>query len=273
MNRNVGICSYPKSGNTWLRFLLANMMQRNSNITYNNINGIVPTGLPVKASFASNLEGWQFYKTHLPMVEAAGTYDKLIYIVRNGFDALESYRWFLDKQHPKLFEDEKDFLIGHKKFYGFWGEHYDHLLATDNRIHILRYEDLIKNTHEELLRVVKFLDLNEDTYNKVCTDAIYKSEKDKMRSMPGSAKFMKAASGTANFIRSGVSGKGKKYWEGTGYFGNIVEQPSFKETMLNLYDVHISSGPSPKNISLLDTLSFEKKNLYRKLYKICLLSQ
>ena len=110
MNRNVGICSYPKSGNTWLRFLLANMMQRNSNITYNNINGIVPTGLPVKASFASNLEGWQFYKTHLPMVEAAGTYDKLIYIVRNGFDALESYRWFLDKQHPKLFEDEKDFL-------------------------------------------------------------------------------------------------------------------------------------------------------------------
>ncbi|MDC1398230.1 sulfotransferase domain-containing protein [Octadecabacter sp.] len=273
MHRNVGICSFPKSGNTWLRFLLANMMQDKLDVTYANINDIVPTGLPVKNASLNHLEGWQFYKTHLPMAEAAGIYDKIIYIARDGFDALESYRWFLEKQHPKLFENNTDFLIGHSKFYGFWGEHYDHFLAADDRIHTLRYEDLIENTHAELLNVVKFLDLDETKYYKVCSDAADKSKKDKMRSMSGSDKFMKAASGTTNFIRRGVGGKGEKYWEKTEYFGNIVQQPNFRETMFNLYGTRISSSPLPKKIPLLSKLLFEKKNFKRRLKKLYSRSQ
>lgn len=267
MNEKVGLCSYPKSGNTWVRFLLANIINPTSKVDYGNINNLIPTGLP-NVTPSHTLEGLCLYKTHLPLTQALEIYDKIIYIARNGFDALESYRWFLFKQHPNLFQNDTDFIISHHKFYGFWGDHYDETLINTDRVHLLKYENLNRNPLDEILSVIDFLGLERERYSQLCSEAILKSSKDNMRGMTGSAKFMKAASSSTNFVRRGESGKGRKYWNDSGYLGNIVSQSNFKESMFNLYNECIKEAPPAKEIPILAIIKFTKRNFIRKLYKI-----
>lgn len=247
--------------------MIANMMEVERSIDYHNIDKIIPTGVPTLKAPEATLAGWEFYKTHLPIGEAANIYDRVIYIERDGFDALESYRWFLQKQHPKLFRSDVDFLLGHRRFYGYWGEHYNQEFDGVNSVHIVRYEDLKNDSRQELNAVLEFLDVDVISQTRNLDMAILRSSRERMKALPGSAEFMKAANKSTNFVRRGESGKGLKYWTEAGFLSQVMTQPGFLASMKRFSYAYPEVPALLKKIGVRDSISFHARDIVRKVRK------
>lgn len=157
-DNDVFLVGYPKSGNTWLQNLLAGL-------TYGVCSDTLPGRLVqemvpdvhYKKYFQRFGETTCFKSHHLPRKE----YRRVIYIVRDGRDALVSY-WHY---HKALTGKELDFenmvespIEGHGK----WA---DHVLAWmdnpyDARLLLLKYEDLLQDGASQLRRICEFLELD-----------------------------------------------------------------------------------------------------------------
>lgn len=91
MSAIVWIASYPKSGNTWLRFLIAHLahgeLERSG-----DLQARVPDAHKVRDWSASKVSGAEFIKTHwLPRhLPKQFTTAGLVYIARNPFDVIAS---------------------------------------------------------------------------------------------------------------------------------------------------------------------------------------
>ena len=91
---DVFVASYPKSGNTWVRFLLANLLAPGEKITFRNIDNYVPD-IYKCASILEDRRGRRYIKSHHPCYER---YPMLIDIYRDGRDALVSYYHYAQKE-------------------------------------------------------------------------------------------------------------------------------------------------------------------------------
>ncbi len=100
---DVFIVSYPKSGNTWVRFLLANLLAPEAQISFRNIENYVPNIYKSCATLEER-QGRRYIKSHHPCYEL---YPKTVYVYRDGRDALVSYYHY---------------AIGKKVFRGSFGD-------------------------------------------------------------------------------------------------------------------------------------------------------
>ena len=184
------LASYPKSGNTWVRFLLFNLLCGKPNHTI-QIENQIPD-LHCCLSGENNLsfpdlvsQERAIIKSHfLPQVLQQEKINPLftkttscIYIVRNPLDVMLSnlnYRVLqaynqISSSDISLFADNylNQFIanqgdIEWQKFgFGSWIEHVNNWLAwgENNSFLIIRYEDLLSDTLTELQKICQFLQL------------------------------------------------------------------------------------------------------------------
>lgn len=151
------LVSYPRSGNTWLRKLVATALHPEHSWGVQNLSQAVPdihvTG--------QNLADWprpRIIKSH---ASYQPDYPRVVYLYRDGRDVAVSY--FNYYQTVNGFRGDLDnflqsFLAG-KFRYGRWDHHINAWLAGSNRIalHPLSYEALYLNTTQELTGVLTFL--------------------------------------------------------------------------------------------------------------------
>ena len=169
----IWLASYPKSGNTWLRFFL-----------YSYYIGIPLNSGDINEKILDihtnpNLEnagnGRIFCKTHLikspnhPSIECTAGF---IYILRHPKDVLLSnLNYFLLTGHSQL--DPVQFVHDFIRYKGVpywkslgmgsWPEHVDTWLSANNMRHlVLRYEQIRANPHEQFFRVIEYLDTEVD---------------------------------------------------------------------------------------------------------------
>jgi hypothetical protein len=141
------LLAYPKSGITWLSFLLANvnvkMSGSNQQVTLYNINDIVPD-IEHDRFLKDNIlsfPGHRIIKSHS---EYNPFYKKMIYLVRDPRDVMVSYYYFLKKLG--LFNHDLTKLV-HSQIYGIeaWCRHVqgwvEKTTASDS-IDFVRYEDI-----------------------------------------------------------------------------------------------------------------------------------
>ena len=83
---DVFIVSYPRSGNTWMRFLLANLLAPQETITFRNIENFVPD-LHKSAAVLDNWPGRRYIKSHHRCYDR---YPRFLYLYRDGRDAVVS---------------------------------------------------------------------------------------------------------------------------------------------------------------------------------------
>ncbi|RZD17756.1 MAG: hypothetical protein EVG15_09485 [Candidatus Acididesulfobacter diazotrophicus] len=151
---DIYIVEFPKSGITWLSFIIANIhnqLENNQYIypTYFNIDSIVTDVHNVKGLSISEQSRIRFIKSHS---KYNPHYNFVIYLLRNPFDVMVSYYNFSIAQ----FEYKQSFERFIKdKNYGItsWTNHVDSWLNYSNKsqmIHLLKYEDLIHNTFNEI---------------------------------------------------------------------------------------------------------------------------
>src|SRR5215813_12634517 len=126
------LVSYPKSGNTWTRFLVANLMYPKSAVQFANLNEIIP-GIDVVSKKELNstprpriLKSHQYFDPRYPRV---------IYIVRDPRDvALSQYHFHRKRNvvgdnHP-IEQYVTNFVANASSSYGSWGEHVGSWLVT-----------------------------------------------------------------------------------------------------------------------------------------------
>jgi len=154
---DIFIVSYPKSGNTWVRFIIANLMtQCKQEISFRNIEQYVPNIHKSADNINVMPKGRRFIKSHYSLYD---NYPKMIYIIRDGRDAMVSYyHYHLQRGFEGTFQQ---YLRSEQhKFFGKWSEHVTEALVHKEKypdcVLIVRYEDLIEHPAREIRRIADF---------------------------------------------------------------------------------------------------------------------
>ena len=178
------LVSYPKSGNTWTRFLIANLLQNDRPLTLLDMERLIPFVDGQTRRFFKAMPRPRIIKDHGPFNPQ---YKNVIYIVRDPRDVIISAYNFLlkgaiiDETYPYMtFVDE--FVRGVRSPVGSWGENVASWLATRGnspRFLLLRYEDMLSETVYELEKVASFLGMRVTADH--LTEAVNRSSADKMR--------------------------------------------------------------------------------------------
>jgi hypothetical protein len=183
---DVFIVSYPKSGNTWSRFLIANLLHPQEPANFGNINRIIPDPEALSVHELARLPQPRILKSHQYFDPR---YPKVIYIVRDPRDvALSQYhfqikRRVLNDDYP-LQRFVTSFIAGVTSPYGSWGENAGSWLATryDRPGFLLvRYEDLIADAIHEMTRVASFLGITASS--QLLAQAVERSSAGEMRKL------------------------------------------------------------------------------------------
>ncbi len=210
---DIFLVSFPKSGNTWTRFLLANLRFPNQPATWANINRLIPDPAVTAKKDFDRMPRPRIIKSHECFDPR---YPRVIYIVRDPRDVVLSQYHY----HRKLRKIEDDspvenfvtrFLAGETCPHGSWGQNIATWLYTSEgspRFLLLRYEDLIADTAGELAKVVAFLKLSAGP--EQIAQAVERSSADRMRSLEKTQAdknaLVKGSRRDLSFVRAAGSG-------------------------------------------------------------------
>jgi len=179
--RQFFLVSYPKSGNTWVRFLLAHLLNgQGEELTLRNLWRLIPDShdrqqraymLDRQSSFG-NLP-YQVVKAHDPFLPFY--WDKqVIYLVRDGRDVLTSYYHYHNARVgtgitlSDLIESREPNPMG------TWSSHVlSWMQRRGKRKLYVKYEDLISDTAATLSRMLAFMDWSPD--QRSIADAVKRS--------------------------------------------------------------------------------------------------
>jgi len=210
---DIFLVSFPKSGNTWTRFLLANLRFPDQPATWANINRLIPDPTVTTKRDFDQMPRPRIIKSHECFDPR---YPRVVYIVRDPRDVVVSQYHY----HRKIRKIEDDspmekfvtrFLAGETCPHGSWGQNVSTWLTTSEgnpRFLLLRYEDLVADTARELAKVVAFLDLSAGPER--IAQAVERSSADRMRQLekrqPDKNELMKGSRKDLSFVRAAGSG-------------------------------------------------------------------
>jgi hypothetical protein len=210
---DVFISSYPKSGNTWTRFLVANLIHPQEPVTFLNIEQIVPEPDLRSRNFLKKCPRPRIMKSHHPFDPR---YKRVVHIVRDPRDvALSQYHFQIKRGMLKAGTPTEEFaqrfVAGETSDYGSWGQNVGSwLIARYNTpgFLLLRYEDLLENPVEGVAQIARLIGLDADTER--LEKAVELSSADRMRQLEKlQADKWALTSGTRkdlSFVRSAVAG-------------------------------------------------------------------
>lgn len=208
------VVSFPKSGNTWVRFLIATLLHPESPTDFGNLDARVPTIYGATARALAALPGPRVLKSHEYFDPR---YRVAIGVVRDPRDVVLSYHqhWvrkgFVAAERP-LADFVADFLAGRVGEFGSWGENVGSWLGArgdDPDFLLVRYEDLQRDGAGQLARIAHHLGLAPDA--ATLTRVVEACAFDKMAALERAAAapasvLAKATRDDVPFVRRGKVG-------------------------------------------------------------------
>lgn len=208
IDRNdVMVASYPRSGNTWLRFLLTRILTGKS-AGFDNVNsviaeiGIHKDALPLLPGTGRLIKTHELYRP---------TYKRAIYLIRDVRDVLLS-QYSRENELGLVWWANFDgyikaFLEGTINGFGPWQEHIpqwlDSPLAKRGDLLAVKFADMRRNTQETLERVVDFLGF--EVQPEVIAEAIADNTVEKMRAREERSQTLhKSTREEGRFVRKGA---------------------------------------------------------------------
>jgi hypothetical protein len=160
---DVFLVSYPRSGNTWTRFLIGNLIYQEEPVTFANIESRIPEIYFNPDHKMRKLPRPRIIKSHEAFQPH---YPRIIYIVRDPRDVAVSFYHHNVKAGniPENYPME-DFIprFMAAEFDTRWGSWHDNVLSWlalrqgRPEFLMLRYEDMKQSPEQELARVAEFL--------------------------------------------------------------------------------------------------------------------
>jgi hypothetical protein len=210
---DVFLVSFPKSGNTWTRFLLGNLMFPDQPATFANIHRLIPDPTGTSKKDFDNLPRPRIIKSHDCFDPR---FPKVIYIVRDPRDVVVS-QYHYHRKIKKIADDSPietfvgRFMAGDTCPHGSWGQNVITWLATRqdaSRFLLLRYEDMVADTPRELAKIVAFLGKTASPAQIAL--AVERSSAGRMRKLEQTqtddCELMKGSRKDLSFVRAAGSG-------------------------------------------------------------------
>lgn len=213
------LVSYPRSGNTWLRFLLCNLLYADQPATFLRIDSKIPSIYEYPDHVLCRLPRPRILKSHEYFDPL---YKKVIYIVRDPRDvAVSSYhfnmKWRSIPEGYPIEEFVPRFISGRFDLWqrgAAWGDHVKSWLGTrqgQSEFLLVRYADLKRDTMAELGKVGSYLNL--DVTPERLAQAIELSSPERMRELEHkeSAQFVETKKTRQDipFVRKALAGEWK----------------------------------------------------------------
>jgi len=204
------LVSYPKSGNTWMKFMLAHALTgvaTSFDATEDAVGQVggrtdVPALLP---------GGGRILKSHESFSAGVRAPGPVVHIVRDGRDVAVSYYQQLVRKGPDPGEFSSflpRFVAGELDGYGPWGVHVtswlDGRVARDERLLTIRYEDLLEDPLGGLQQTLEFLGVPVGA--DVVEAAVEANRFEQMRQRETASAFHEKE-GNQFFVRRGVAGE------------------------------------------------------------------
>ena len=211
------VVSFPKSGNTWTRFLIANILFGDrQNVDFKNIEKLVPDIYQANDSTLLKIKTPRVLKSHEFFDPR---YKQVIYIVRDPRDVAVSQYFF----HNKTCRNDENFPIddfvdmfisGGTSRFGTWGENVGSWLGfKKDNLWVFRYEDLLLNGVSSIKRMAEIFDKHFS--EEKIKDILAKSSFDNMRKLEEQQgkewKPIKNTRSDIPFMRSGKIGQWKNH--------------------------------------------------------------
>jgi hypothetical protein len=182
------IVSYPRSGNTWTRFLIANLIYAGRPVSFANIEQLIPDAEAQSSRYMKRVPTPRVIKSHQYFDHR---YPKVLYITRDPRDVVLSYYNF-SRKYRHISDDfpleryVHEFVNGMpmSSAWGTWAENVGTWVAARNGrpdFLLLRYEDMIEHTEPELVKVARFFGL--DPTPEKLRKAIENSSADRLREL------------------------------------------------------------------------------------------
>jgi hypothetical protein len=211
------LVSFPRSGNTWTRFLVCNLMNPDDPVNFAQLESRIPEIYDVTDRNLRAFPRPRMIKSHECFDPR---YKKVIYIVRDPRDVLISYYEFqlkrrvisddcsLEEFLPRFMESEFEPKTGS------WRDHVVSWTATrggQKSFLLLRYEDMLADTRQESTKIASFLGL--ECNSERITRAVALSSADRMRKLEKEQsrqwKETKKTREDKPFVRKAASGSWK----------------------------------------------------------------
>ena len=206
----IGLYSFPRSGNTWLRHIIAVAFKARGEHLQRYVPDMHYGAVPANALVHNGRE-YFFYKSHHKQLvtEHRGQplrTDKVIYIYRHPLDVFVSYLNFASKNVnskmgellqfeiesvDKLTPDQLSSLFSVYTVYGtitpqnrVYGGYFEHVAAafalrkSGFPIHIVRYEDLLNNFVAEAGKMFAFLGIDDLDLSAIHSEADRRTAQD-----------------------------------------------------------------------------------------------
>ena len=220
---DVFLVSYPRSGNTWTRFLLGNLIDQRDPVTFSNVESRIPEIYFNRDRSMRQLPRPRMLKSHECF---QSHYPRVIYIVRDPRDVAVSFYHHNVKARnipddypmasfvPRFIAGEFD------RLFGSWRDNvlsWTVLRKDAPEFLMLRYEDMKRDTARALAKVVAFLDRCSfrkiDSSPEAVQRAIELSSPERMRQLEkqeaGAWVLTKDTRNDKPFVRSAISGEWK----------------------------------------------------------------
>lgn len=209
---DIYIVSYPKSGNTWFRFLVSNLLRKQDDplIDFHECCKYVPD-VQVHIEELAAAKRPRFIKSHAPKLDKR--YPKVVYLIRDPRDVYVSYYFYLKRKLAPgigISQFIRELPLG----MGRWS---DHVREWTNhpRLMCIRYEDLLASPEQCVRDFVEFCDLPVGIGEEKIGDAIARSSFANMqrlemeRGLP--LKSNQEPSFEDRFMRSGTTGNWERH--------------------------------------------------------------
>lgn len=218
---DIFLVSYPKSGNTWTRFLISNLLYPDIEINFSSIQKIIPDIYLASDKEILNVAKPRIIKSHEYFDPR---YKKVIFVVRDPRDVIisnyfHSLKYSSNNDPISLTQFSDKFLkgiyypVGEINPLGSWGENTGSWLGAKKGgtdLLLLRYEDFKTNPASQLQKIADFLSLSisESDIN----NAVQNSSIENMRKLEEKQKNVwpnKYTKKSVPFVRTADSGEGQ----------------------------------------------------------------
>jgi hypothetical protein len=212
LNDDIFIVSYPRSGNTWVRFLVGTLYF-NKKIDWVNIEEYVQNVYDDNSKLLK-VKSPRLLKSHNSYDQR---YKKVIYIVRDVRDVVISYYYWHLKManYQNTFDEFFDEFIEGKCAFQDWDNNVTSWIENKNKIEkgflLVKYEDLKQNTFEKLKDIADFLSLQRDDteINSTIAWASFENMRRIEVEQQSEVKRFKNSDHSIPFVRQGKSGSWK----------------------------------------------------------------
>ena len=163
---DVFLTSYPRSGNTWTRFLVGNLVHQNEPVTFLNVERLVPDMYKHSDRTLRGLPRPRILKSHECFDPR---YKRIIYLARDPRDvAVSNYHWEMkqwsmgDSYPIEVFVRRWMEPVYWARL-GCWGDHVTSWLSTRQGREgflLLRYEDMLADPGKEMGKVARLLEID-----------------------------------------------------------------------------------------------------------------